>query len=294
MSTENEEKQQDPQPEGEAIMSMVTQPLPVAEGEARGYEGGGYDRVKPPQLFSGATEEDGAKAQEHCLGYNDVATAVWRVNPENHNVAIKQAAIVLAIPCFWPHAIICSPCLFAMNSAAKGFLKGTLYILGKKNLYRLVEVHADSGGCAVCATGKDSGFEKLSALSSVAVDNPGALPCAQVSAVKVGVPFGSALGPQSSGMHVSNAGNVRVVAPTFQMLVSEPDTAAQLIHQAMENAQKTQSQEAPPQMQMQAQAAASPKSKKDQLKELTEMRGEGLITENEFQEKREKILSSYS
>ncbi|CAD7945068.1 unnamed protein product [Amoebophrya sp. A120] len=248
-------------------------------GQAQGGAGGSSSNSSV-QLLSGATQQDADKAWAHCQTYNDEPVAVWRVNPENYNLCCKKVRFYFILPCLWPHAILCSPCVYFANKATNDALQGTTYILGKKNLYRIVE--AEVGGVC-CTTGNDSGFEKLSSITSVGVHNQAA-PCACLEShgVQIAVPFVSPLSDYTGGG-----------PPSFIMYVDNPDYAAGLINTAMENAQQLRGPQAPPQMMMQgAPGGGGPAvGTKEKLKELTEMYQMGLVSPAEFESKKAELLA---
>ena len=62
--------------------------------------------------------------------------AVWTISDENGSNAVKQPLACLACPCFWVHALICSPCIVAYYYSTKAALRTMVYVLTDKRLYR--------------------------------------------------------------------------------------------------------------------------------------------------------------
>ncbi len=88
-------------------------------------------------------------AVAHLKEKNDEVIAVWRVNKENHTLFDKQVLPYLCIPCLWPAAILGSPCWCTVRQTTVNILAGTVFILGKKNLYRVIDVKTGSCQCAL-------------------------------------------------------------------------------------------------------------------------------------------------
>ena len=64
---------------------------------------------------------------------------IYVVSDENRKNAVKQPmACFLAMPCFWPHALLMSPCLYAACQSGNKILKSTVYIITDKRLYNSV------------------------------------------------------------------------------------------------------------------------------------------------------------
>lgn len=188
-------------------------------------------------LLSGAKHTHLQKAQQYLIDngiYDEEIIAVWCISTENINASsLGPFAALVALPCFWPHLVCLSPCVIANYLVTKEVCEGTIYVLGRKNLYTIID--AEVGGssspcpCFGFTTGRDSAMQELSAIQGIAVNSRGEGCCSQLrtSHVSIGVPFGSPLANhgKSGDQHLNTH---------FVMLVEEPEKAARLIREAKE------------------------------------------------------------
>ena len=199
------------------------------------------------QLLDGAHHKHLQKVREFLIDndiHNEEIIAVWCVSPKNikaASIGSTGAPMMLFMPCFWPHLCCLSPCLIAGYLAQKEMYKGTIYVLGRKNLYRISDVNIGNHNgssllsCFNCTTGRDSAMQELSGIQGISIDSRGEGFCAQLrtSHVSIGLPIGSPLVNSGRSGHES-------LQTQFVMLVEEPEKAARLIREAKEQQEQAQ------------------------------------------------------
>ena len=215
---------------------------------------------------------------------------IYVVSDENRKNAVKQPmACFLAMPCFWPHALLMSPCLYAACQSGNKILKSTVYIITDKRLYKSV----DTGelGFVCCTPGRDSGDVPHQDISGLSLDMPGAAcgtQCFPVQQVIVSLPLGHPLataGGQDSSEHRSGIPNMHM-----QMLVDNPQEVIQLLHSA-----KDALMSAPQQVVVTTAMPIAPMEMgrddpTEQLAKLKKLLDAGAITEEEYEEKRKPYV----
>jgi len=150
--------------------------------------------------------EDVEKAKA-LVGPGETVVAIWRVREEHVGDAAcanNPARFFAVLPCFWPFLLIGWPCFLACHIGVKNIVKGTVYILTDKNVYRSV----DDSTTVCCTTGNDSGSIGLTDVTGVYVDQPGKVCggecCCPVSSVSLGTPMGSPMANAGGTKHTPN------------------------------------------------------------------------------------------
>mmetsp|Transcript_3741 Transcript_3741/g.5752 ORF Transcript_3741/g.5752 Transcript_3741/m.5752 type:complete len:264 (+) Transcript_3741:65-856(+) len=255
-------------------------------------------------LLSGANHTHLQKAHQYLIDigiHDEEIIAVWCISPENiRATSLAPFAPALAMPCFWPQLCCLSPCIIAGYSATKEVCDGTIYVLGRKNLYRIVDAKVGGGSspcpCFGFTTGRDSAMQELSGIQGiVAVNSCGEGCCVQlrISHVSIGVPFGSPLANSGATKH-------QALNTHFVMLVEEPEKAARVIREAKE--QFNQPTEAVVAVPVNAMVMERPSSagvqnigndEDDHVKKIRNLKtllDEELITVEEYETKKAEIL----
>ncbi|CAD7956761.1 unnamed protein product [Amoebophrya sp. A25] len=248
--------------------------------------------LSEPHVLSGATASDLDKAENHLAGYNDRVIAVWKVSADSIEKVTDFWRYFpkgcLLLPCCWPLLILCLPCtirtIFRAQAGQTGALRtqmeGTLYILGTKNLYRLVDLPAQelpserrkkkskkkrNETANLRFTRDQSGFQPLETITSATVDDAGTtcIPTfgmPPVPSVNVGLPPGAALAEPPRRMISAPGGMISM--RQMRMYVDDPEEACNLIMAAkkkcVEEVALTTTMSVPPQMQEMVAAPDSP------------------------------------
>jgi len=207
---------------------------------------------------------------------------IYTVSDENRKNAIKQPFGCLVLPCFWPHAIVCSPCICVALKSLDDVLASVVYVITDKRVYQSVDV---TGG-ACCIPGKDSGDVTLNDINGTSMDMPGScggVQCCPVKQVVLGLPLGHPL---------ANAGGTKHTPHTkMQMFVDDPDAVIALLRKAKDAyvgpgmGAFTQPIVVPMEM-----ARAEPDAM-DQMAKLKTLLDSGVINQAEYDEKRKELLS---
>ena len=84
------------------------------------------------------TAEDVAKARE-LVAPNEKILGVYRIRDGDAHAAVMSRCFPLALPCFWPHAVACSPCLLTCYIQTRNALNGTIYVVTTTHIHRHVD-----------------------------------------------------------------------------------------------------------------------------------------------------------
>lgn len=163
------------------------------------------------------TQEDLEKARS-VVGQGEEILGLWTVSSEQAMMASCLPMMpILVLPCFWPHAMVLSPCLCTCFWMNKYVLEGSQTILTNQRIYRVV----DSDGCC---NQNQSGDLALGDINSVG--NQALTPCGNcnVESVTLGVPYGHSLANTGGGKHRANN--------KLQFIVDHSDEALALIRRA--------------------------------------------------------------
>ena len=65
--------------------------------------------------------------------------AILRNSQKNiNNSSLQPLACLLCLPCFWPHALLCSPCICCGCQSNRAVLAATVYVITDKSIHRCV------------------------------------------------------------------------------------------------------------------------------------------------------------
>ena len=210
--------------------------------------------------------------------------AVWTISDENRENSIKQPLATLALlPCFWPHAICCAPCICSCLHSQNEAMKTMVYVLTDKRLYQSL----DKPVAAVCITqGVDSGDVELKDINSVGQDMPGmqcGKQCFPTKFVVLGLPMGHPLAKLGGG------NNKHTPHTKMALLVDDPAQAATMIREAKDKSTTVPVTVAGAAlMPMQMERPEDPAEATGKLKSLVDA---GAITQEEFDSKKAELLS---
>jgi hypothetical protein len=231
-----------------------------------------------PESITAVLEQQGLHGGE--------VVAWWKIPTEYHKgVTLKPILPLLVCPCFWPHAVVLSPCLCAYCFCSMKTLPTVSTILTKTHI---VSTMMPTGPCAICGNGGlDSKMINVNTIQGVSVDNVGTC-CADLQAPSASVTL--------STMHSTGGENPGMTNDEIQIYGSEPDKIAYLmrnrakfgvgvVEPALAAPYAAQIVRAEPP----APPAGDPMQ---QLTQLTAMKDAGLITEEEYAKKKNDILSS--
>lgn len=157
------------------------------------------------------------EAVEKALAPNRRVLHVFRPSEETANKASKTCFALCLFPCFWPHMILCSPCLISSTFALKARIENTLYVVTDQEVMAIVMDYSNPG-CGCLSTGTDSRTLPFSSIISVDVNEVGKS-CSASCAVPV-LRFTSA----------------NVTTPVDDWYVNEPHKARRAVQLAMSNA----------------------------------------------------------
>ena len=225
------------------------------------------------KLLSGATDEDLRVVTQKCA-QDEKVIAVWRIPKEKQSTAAcsMMPLALFYLPCFWPHALILSPCLCAGYCAANASVKGTTYALTDRNFIRIADF--DCYGCY--KSGSDSAATALSDIKAISVNAKasGCTACCSVDALHIGVPAGSPAANYGGRKHVPHS--------QIRCLMDDPENVRSMINSAKQNqnslfAPETQAMEA-------SQTAA------EKILGLKTLLDAGAITQSEYELKKGELL----
>jgi len=237
---------------------------------------------------------------------SETILGVWVVSDANRSSAVKQALAPLALPCWWPEAILCAPCLCAFCHSANEALKTTVYVLTDKRLYQSIDTPQKAVCCSdhVTMLGRDSGDVALGDINSVGADLPGSAcepqVCCPASMVIIGLPLGHPLATLGGGVsmsHGSSNSNFQHHIPNTKMalFVDHPEQVMRMIREAKDKVGQQQQvvtvvpgvAVAPMAPCMEMAREVDPAEGIMRLKKLLEA---GAITESEFEAKKTELL----
>lgn len=208
---------------------------------------------------------------------------IYTVSDENRKNAIKQPFACLVLPCFWPHAICCSPCICVAIQSQDAILASVVYIITDKRVYQSVDV---TGGNTCCIPGKDSGDVTLNDINGTSMDMPGSCGgqnCCPVKQVVLGLPLGHPL---------ANAGGTKHTPHTkMQMFVDNPEAVIALLRQAKDAYVGPGMAAAIAPIVVPMQMARGEPDAMDQLAKLKTLFDSGVLNQAEFDEKRKELLA---
>ena len=116
--------------------------------------------------------DDIAKMQAK-LGPSITIKAVFRTDEgAASNLAWMQVRILGAMPCFWPHLILLSPCLIPAALNTKAALMNSFYVVSDEGIYTVVDDYSPPCGCG-CSTGVDYSHTSWENVLSISVNNAG-------------------------------------------------------------------------------------------------------------------------
>lgn len=237
------------------------------------------------KLLSGATDEDLRVVTQKCA-QDEKVIAVWRIPKEKQSTAAcsMMPLALFYLPCFWPHALILSPCLCAGYCAVNASVKGTTYALTDRNFIRIADFDCYGG---YYKSGSDSAATALSDIKAISVNAKasGCTACCSVDALHIGVPAGSpAANYGGRGASSSPHEGRRKYVPHSQIrcLMDDPENVRSMINSAKQNqnsliAPETQAMEA-------SQTAA------EKILGLKTLLDAGAITQSEYELKKGELL----
>ena len=205
--------------------------------------------------------------------------AVWTISDENRKNALKSRLACLACPCFWPHAILCAPCICATLHSQNEAMKTIVYVLTNKRLYQSLEKPV---AVVCCSQGIDNGDVELKDINSVGQDMPGmqcGQQCCPTKFVVVGLPMGHPLAKLGGTKHTP--------ATKMALLVDDPPQAATMIREAKDastTAPVTVGVATPMEMER-------PEDPAESIRKLKTLLDAGALTQDEFDAKKAELLS---
>jgi hypothetical protein len=207
--------------------------------------------------------------------------AVYVPSEQNIQNATRAPLVCLALPCYWPTAIICSPCLYMGMQSMESVLKSTVYVVTDKRVYKSIDASSTSQSFPCWNPGKVSGDVPLADITGMGLDLPGAggQQCFPTTAVVLVLPMGHPL---------AHLGGGKRIPPTkMAMFIDNPQDAIQLLRQAKDTAAAAPivyaAQVAQP-MQMEREDPL------EKIKKLKDLFDAGAITQAEFDEKKAALM----
>mmetsp|Transcript_9011 Transcript_9011/g.16892 ORF Transcript_9011/g.16892 Transcript_9011/m.16892 type:complete len:346 (+) Transcript_9011:1100-2137(+) len=124
-------------------------------------------------IIGNATAEDIEWVKKKVGNDAGEILAVFAPGPEiSSRVAYMQFKTLAMLPCFWPHMIMCCPCLWLSAANNERFLQNTLYVVGSEGIFTVVKDHTPVC-CGCISTGNDYTFLPWDQVVTVNVDNQG-------------------------------------------------------------------------------------------------------------------------
>ena len=176
-------------------------------------------------IHGNPTPEDEELAKS-LIAPDETILAVLRASSDNtYNAAMQPIGCIAMLPCFWPHAVILSPCICMAVQSGLAVLNATLYVVTNRNIYRHV------GDATTCCPipGKSSGQQDLASINSVGTDMPGAAcgqQCFPTKKIVLGVAPGSVLANAGGSKHTPNN--------RIMIFVDDPDEVMRIVREAKE------------------------------------------------------------
>jgi hypothetical protein len=175
-------------------------------------------------IYGGASEAAQARARTF-VSPDERIIAVWQATPDQaYQAALQPLAILAFLPCFIPHAVMCSPMLCCCIYSMSNTLKNTLTVLTDRKLYRWVD--PDSAGCiqpvGLRQTQTSVELHQVN-VTGATIGGPGAM-CCQVPYVQAHLPMGHPMCNAGGGKHRP--------ATMYHFIVDSKADAEQLISQA--------------------------------------------------------------
>lgn len=232
--------------------------------------------------IEGNPETGDLETAQKLIAPGETILAIYRAGPDNAKNATLQPFACLACPCFWPHAIVCCPCIVAGFLNAKAYFEGTMHIVTDKSLYR----HTDTAPPCPClpTTGRESGSQPLADITSFGSDMPGAAcgkQCCPTTKIVLGVGQGSVLANCGGSKHVPSS--------QCMILLPNPEEALAFIRNAKEQAPGQQAMGHS--FAMPATVVGAPAQDATQkILGLKQMLDAGAITQEEFDDKKKEIM----
>jgi len=229
-----------------------------------------------------AAQDWAMQRAQGLVSSGETILAVWTISDENRTNAIKQPLAMLACPFFWPHAILCAPCICACIDSQNEAMKTMVYVLTNKRLYQSL----DKPVARVCfSQGVDSGDVEFRDINSVGLDMPGAglgQQCFPTKFVVIGLPVGHPLAKLGGSKHHLHT--------KMALLVDDPAEAARMIREAKDSASAglaTMVVAGAAVAPMQMERSEDPVEAITKLKKLLD---NGAITQAEFDAKKKELL----
>lgn len=209
----------------------------------------------------------------------------WTTLDEKHIGSLRETvfcmslAPFLVLPCFWPHACLLSPCIAGGAIVQANNIEATYWILTETEL-RIVTKDHDQLCCpGLLKSGNITKAIPLENITDASVDQKG-MGCIQK---KIGdFSYVHVDTPSSSGKSGHEATGVALKHPEWfvRELLDRRDLVKGIGPQA-----NTMDR-------MSVEARGGDKDAASRIKELTELRDQGLITSDEYETKRKQIVSS--
>jgi hypothetical protein len=188
-----------------------------------------------PETPAGNAGAWALERMRQVIGPDERLIGVWQISPENKSKVTRQQCAMLAVPCCWPVAVCCAPCICSACDSWNEIHNSTIYALTDVHVWRWVEAEPQTDVCCLGLPIIDgrayaSGPVPLSRISVVHGRLDPAMAdhvdeCCPAQQVTLGVPAGHRL---ASG----HSADARRHPDRMVLYVDEPEDVALLIRAA--------------------------------------------------------------